>query len=61
MNTIIEIKEVVKSFGKTQNEQLVLNKINLNIEQGEFLAIHGESGTGSIPVGRRNGNPGAYP
>ena len=29
MNTIIEIKEVVKSFGKTQNEQLVLNKINL--------------------------------
>ena len=46
MNTIIEIKEVVKSFGKTQNEQLVLNKINLNIEQGEFLAIHGESGSG---------------
>lgn len=45
MNTIIEIKEVVKSFGKTQNEQLVLNKINLNIEQGEFLAIHGESGS----------------
>ena len=63
MNTIIEIKEVVKSFGKTQNEQLVLNKINLNIEQGEFLAIHGESGSGkstllNIIAGFENPNKG---
>lgn len=63
MNTIIEIKEVVKSFGKTQNEQLVLKKIKLNIEQGEFLAIHGESGSGkstllNIIAGFENPNKG---
>lgn len=63
MNNIIEIKDVVKSFGKTKTEQLVLNKINLNIEQGEFLAIHGESGSGkstllNIIAGFENPNKG---
>lgn len=42
MKTILEVRNLSKSFENTQ----VLNNINLNVDEGEFLAIMGQSGSG---------------
>ncbi|WP_318503999.1 ABC transporter ATP-binding protein [Bacillus sp. T3] len=42
MKTILAVKNLSKSFEETQ----VLNNINLNVDEGEFLAIMGQSGSG---------------
>lgn len=42
MKTILEVQNLCKDFDKTK----VLNNINLNVEEGEFLAIMGQSGSG---------------
>lgn len=42
MNTIIQTKNLSKSYGKTQ----VLKNIDLAVEEGEFTAIMGPSGSG---------------
>ena len=42
MQSAIQISQVSKSFGTLQ----ALNKINLNIEQGEFFALLGPNGAG---------------
>jgi putative ABC transport system ATP-binding protein len=42
MKIILEVKNLSKSFENTQ----VLNNINLNVAEGEFLAIMGQSGSG---------------
>lgn len=39
---ILEVKSLSKNFDKTQ----VLNNINLNVCEGEFIAIMGQSGSG---------------
>lgn len=44
----IEIKNISKSFGK----QRVLNSFSLDIEEGECLAIMGESGTGKSTLAK---------
>lgn len=46
MTTIIQTKNLSKSYGKTQ----VLKKIDLTIEQGEFTAIMGPSGSGKTTL-----------
>ncbi|KZL89274.1 ABC transporter ATP-binding protein [Clostridium magnum] len=44
---MIEVKNLVKKyFIDTPNELLVLNNINLKIEDGEFVALVGASGSG---------------
>ncbi|MHC0052650.1 ABC transporter ATP-binding protein [Actibacterium sp. D379-3] len=43
---ILEFMNVSKGFGEGAGRQEVLKKINLNVEEGEFLAILGFSGTG---------------
>jgi len=45
--TVIELKDIKKSYfeGK-ENELEILHGINLNIKDGEFVAIVGESGSG---------------
>ncbi len=42
----IEIKNLCKVYGKGEVEVKALDNINLNIEQGEFVAIVGPSGSG---------------
>ncbi|MBP2028377.1 putative ABC transport system ATP-binding protein [Acetoanaerobium pronyense] len=42
MKTILEIKDLYKSF----EEKEVLSNINLKVEEGEFIAIMGQSGSG---------------
>ena len=43
---LIEVKNLCKVYGKGEVEVKALDNINLNIEQGEFVAIVGPSGSG---------------
>ncbi len=45
-NIILETVSLVKEYGKNEAKQRVLNDINLEIEEGEFVAIMGKSGAG---------------
>jgi putative ABC transport system ATP-binding protein len=44
--TIIEFKNIVKTYGKGEAKTYALNGVNLSIKQGEFVAIMGASGSG---------------
>lgn len=46
MNTILNMKDIVKTYRMGDEEQRVLNEINFNVEQGEFVTILGPSGSG---------------
>lgn len=46
MKKIIDAKNVVKTFGEKEEKILVLKGIDLQIAQGEFVAIMGASGSG---------------
>lgn len=43
---IIEFKNVVKTYGKEQAKTYALNGVNFSINEGEFIAIMGASGSG---------------
>ena len=43
---MIQIKELKKSFKTEEVETLALNKVNLKVEDGEFVGIMGPSGCG---------------
>lgn len=43
---LISLKEVTKTFGSGENQTQVLRGVNLDIREGEFLVILGESGCG---------------
>ena len=44
--TVIEVKNLNKIYGSGEAEVKALKNINLNLEQGEFVAIVGQSGSG---------------
>src|SRR5450432_4108151 len=46
MNSLLSIRNVAKTFGKTQ----VLRDISLEVAEGEFLTILGESGSGKTTL-----------
>ena len=47
MNSIIEMKDIVKSFYiGTPNELNILKHINITVNEGEFVSIVGASGSG---------------
>ena len=46
MNTIIEVDNVSKTFGKNGNLNQVLDGASLKVEEGEFVSLMGASGSG---------------
>ena len=43
---IVEIKDIVKVYGKGENAVQALQNISFSIEQGEFASLVGTSGSG---------------
>jgi nitrate/nitrite transport system ATP-binding protein len=48
--SLLELQGVSKTYGTKSERTLVLNDINLSIEEGEFVAIVGYSGTGKTTL-----------
>ncbi len=46
MNSIIQLEDVWKRYEMGKEELVVLKEVNLDIKQGEFVAITGPSGSG---------------
>lgn len=44
--TLIEFKDIVKTYGKDEAKTYALNGVNFHIKEGEFIAIMGASGSG---------------
>ena len=44
--SILELQDVEKDYGEKDNQVTALRNINLKIEEGEFVAIVGTSGSG---------------
>jgi len=57
MSTIMKLENVVKKFYVGQpNELLILNNINLEVQEGEFISIVGPSRKWKININEFNGN-----
>lgn len=43
---ILKVENLVKKYGKGENEVIAVNDVSLSVEKGEFVAIVGSSGSG---------------
>lgn len=48
--TIVEFKDVVRTYGEGEALQYAVNHVNFTIEKGEFVVILGQSGAGKLTV-----------
>ena len=46
MSVILETKKLCKFYGAGENQVKAVNQVDIQIEQGEFVAIVGKSGSG---------------
>ncbi|WP_295073649.1 ABC transporter ATP-binding protein [Ruminococcus sp.] len=49
-NIILKTEKLKKEYGSGENAFLALNDVDLEVKQGEFLAITGESGSGKTTL-----------
>ena len=49
-NIILKTEKLKKEYGAGENAFLALNDVDLEVKQGEFLAITGESGSGKTTL-----------
>lgn len=49
-NIILKTEKLKKEYGEGENAFLALNDVDLEVKQGEFLAITGESGSGKTTL-----------
>ena len=49
-NIILKTEKLKKEYGEGENAFLVLNDVNLEVRQGEFVAVTGESGSGKTTL-----------
>ena len=47
---ILEIENLTKIYGKGETEVRALNDVSFSVEQGEFVAIIGPSGSGKLHI-----------
>ena len=50
MSKIVELQDVVKTYGKGEGMQVAVDHVNFIIEEGEFVVILGQSGAGKSTV-----------
>ena len=46
MNTLIEVKDLCKTYVANKRQNHVLRNVNFNIKKGEFISVMGPSGSG---------------
>ena len=44
--TVLKLNDIVKKYQDGESERVILNHINLEVHEGEFVAIVGPSGCG---------------
>ncbi|MDO4306835.1 MAG: ABC transporter ATP-binding protein [Eubacteriales bacterium] len=47
---LLETRDLCKSYITAYRDSMVINHVNLQIQKGEFIAIHGESGSGKTTL-----------
>ena len=54
MNTMIECRNLIFKYtaGKNQEEKIAINDVNLQIKEGEFIAILGHNGSGKSTMAK---------
>ena len=50
INTVLDVQNIEKHYGKPPNELSVLNKLSLKVKRGEKIAIMGASGSGKTTL-----------
>ncbi len=48
--TLVEFKDVVKTYGSGEGMQMAVNHVDFTIDEGEFVVILGQSGAGKSTV-----------